>query len=253
MQNHFNYRGLEQTAHRPWAVPGSPWIMRQTWHELLFAHWPVDASALGPSIPPPRQLDLFDGRAWLGIVPFRMTNVAPRAVPALPRLSAFPELNVRTYVTLGGKRGGWFFSLDAASALAVFGARTFFHLPYYTAEMRVERRNGAIVYRSRRTTAGAAAAELVAAYRPTSAIFNPVPGTLEHFLTERYCLYTVDRTGRPLRLEIHHGPWPLQRADADIELNTMASACGIGLPDTPPLLHFSLRQDMVGWPLVRVR
>lgn len=227
--------------------------MTQTWHDLLFAHWRVDLAVLRARIPPPIELDLFDADAWLGVVPFRMTNVAPRGVPAVPWLSSFPEVNLRTYVTLDGKPGVWFFSLDATNPLAVAAARLVFHLPYYTAAMTVEERNGAIVYGSRRTMAGSARAELVAAYRPVGPAFNASPGTLEHFLTERYCLYTVDRKLRPLRLEIHHPPWPLQPADGDIELNTLGEAMGISLPREKPLLHFSKRQDVVAWPLRRGR
>src|SRR3954467_8766290 len=134
----FNYTILNETAHRPWPMPASPWIMTQTWHDLLFAHWPVDARTLQAHLPAGLPLDRHDGQAWIGIVPFHITNLAPRGVPSVPFVSAFPELNVRTYVTLDGKPGGFFFSLDAGSAIAVAGARTLFHLPYFTARMHVE-------------------------------------------------------------------------------------------------------------------
>lgn len=251
-QNDFDYDILEVTSHRPWPLPGSPWIMTQSWHDLLFAHWPVDAGLLRAAVPSVFPLDLHEGRAWLGVVPFHMTNVAPRGVPALPWLSAFPELNVRTYVTVEGKPGVWFLSLDASNALAVRGARRFFHLPYFSAAMQVEPQDGWIAYTSRRVDAHGAPAQFAGRYRPAGRVQKAVPGTLEHFLTERYCLYTTDRRGVPYRLEIHHPPWPLQQAELEIPVNTMAEAAGIPLPPEAPLLHFARRQDIVAWPLMRM-
>jgi uncharacterized protein len=248
----FNDRIVEATAHRPWPMPSLPWIMTQTWHDLLFAHWPIAPEVLRARVPAQLPLDLFDGQAWLGIVPFHMSNVAPRGVPALPWLSAFPELNVRTYVSIGGKPGVYFFSLDATNAVAVRVARALFHLPYHTAEMAVDEHAGDIRYTSRRTWSGAAPAQLEAQYGPIDPPHPPQRGTLEYFLTERYCLYTLDRRGRTCILEIHHPPWPLQNARAAFRVNTMAEAIDVRLPDVPPLLHFSRRQDMVGWPLRRL-
>jgi len=221
--------------------------MTQTWHDLLVAHWPIDPRLLARKLPPELPLDLFAGQAWIGVIPFHMTNVGPRAVPSLPGLSAFPELNVRTYVTLDEKPGVYFFSLDAGNPLAVGTARTLAHLPYYTAEMTVENEDGWIRYESRRTSSGAPRAELRARYRPIGEPQPPVEGTLEYFLTERYCLFTVDSSFHALQLDIHHPPWPLQSAEADITVNTMADASGIRLPAMKPLLHFSRRQDMVAW------
>ena len=253
MQNDFNRRILDEVNRRPWPMPEAAWIMTQTWHDLLFAHWVVDASVLASKIPSALELDTFDGRAWIGVVPFRMTNVAPRGVPALPWISAFPELNVRTYVRYHGEKPGvYFFSLDAGNPVAVRIARAMFHLPYYSAAMEVGAGDGLVRYRSRRTDAAAAAAELVASYRPTRRVFNAGVGTIDYFLTERYCLYTVDRDWHAYRLEIHHPPWPLQPAEASIEINTMAEAIGIRLPSEPPLLHFSKRQDIVAFPMVRL-
>jgi hypothetical protein len=249
----FNRAILDEVGHRPWPMPGSPWIMTQTWNDLLFAHWPVDKRTLAEKIPPGIELDLHDGQAWLGIVPFHMTNVAPRGVPALPWVSEFPELNVRTYVRVGDKAGVFFFSLDASSALAVGAARTLFHLPYFTASMKVEVHGAEIRYRSRRTSSGASAAELLMSYKPAGPVFNAREGSLEFFLTERYCLFTTNGDGDVLTVDIHHPRWPLQPAEAAIEVNTMADAAGIHLPSKAPLLHFSKRQDMVAWPIARVK
>jgi uncharacterized protein len=235
---------LTHTAHRPWPVPKRPWIMTQSWHDLLFAHWPFDPAALRDKVPAELPLDLFDGRAWLGVIPFQMTNVGPRGLPWVS--FAFPELNVRTYVTIGGKPGVYFFSLDAASALAVTTARALFHLPYHRATMRVDAGARRVSYRSVRTRGGA---EFAASYGAIGHATESRPGTLEYFLTERYCLYTTTRAGLPRRLEIHHRPWPLQPADAQIAVNTMAAASGLALPATAPLLHFAKRLDVIAWPM----
>jgi uncharacterized protein len=236
---------LHEVGHRPWPMPRAPWMMTQTWHDLLFAHWPVDAEALRRRVPRALPLDLYDGTAWIGLIPFHMTNVRPRGVPWLPFVSAFPELNVRTYVILGGRPGVYFFSLDAASSIAVMTARVAFHLPYFSATMRVVHDSNEIRYASRRGE-GAPSPAFEARYGPRGPVSLPRAGSLEHFLTERYCLYTM--VGEDVRrLEIHHPPWPLQEAHADITVNTMAEAAGIHLAATAPVLHFSKRQDAVAW------
>lgn len=281
----------ERTDHRPWPLPDGPWAWRQSWHDLLFAHWPVAAAELRPLIPSALTVQEFAGRAWLGVVPFRMTGVTRRPLPPLPGLSAFPELNLRTYVELGGKPGVWFFSLDAASLLAVRIARLLFHLPYFHARMEMkdararrpedmseedavsevdrlageggddegeaalkheseDRRGpvggGEIRYRSvrRRDPAGLTFA---ARYGPVSEPYESSPGTLEHWLTERYCLYAEDPDGRIHRTEIHHSPWPLQAAEADVERNELPDPHGLARPGEPELLHFSRRLDVVVW------
>jgi uncharacterized protein YqjF (DUF2071 family) len=242
---------INEVRHRPWPLPDGPWIMTQSWHDLLFAHWPVAADALREKLPPGLDLDLFEERAWLGVIPFHMTNVAPRGVPALPWISAFPELNVRTYVRVDNRPGIFFFSLDAASALAVTAARTLFHLPYYNAAIDVAVEDAGVTYHSRRLQ-DSGPAELKARYRPVGPVFEAREGTLEYFLTERYCLYTLDDKFHLCRLEIHHLPWPLRTAEAVIETNTMADAAGIRLPSMAPLLHFAKRQDTLAWPLARL-
>jgi uncharacterized protein YqjF (DUF2071 family) len=250
MQSDFNYGIIEEVAHRPWPMPSEPWIMTQTWHDLLFAHWPVDAGLMRAKVPAGVDLDLYNGRAWLGIVPFHMSNVSPRGVPPLPWVSAFPELNVRTYVRLGDKPGVYFFSLDAANAMAVATARTIFHLPYFTADMVADVRDGRVRYSSRRRGGGRAVFH--ADYRPVGPASPPARGSLDEFLTERYCLYAVDSAGGIHRLEIHHPPWPLQPAQGTLDAAGMAEAAGITLPPDAPLLHFAKRQDMIAWRMTKV-
>ena len=248
----FNYESLDVTDRRPWPLPSSPWVMTQTWHDLLFAHWSADHSVLRTKIPREFELDEFNGHAWIGVVPFHMSHVSPRGVPSLPWLSAFPELNVRTYVRVNGVPGVFFFSLEAANPVAVRVARKMFHLPYFLADMKVVERDGWIDYESRRISSFGPPAQFVGRYRPTDEPHAPIPGSLEYFLTERYCLFTVDSSRRTCRLDIHHPPWLLQNAEAEISINTMADALGIRLQSDAPLLHFSKRQDMVGWMLRRV-
>jgi uncharacterized protein len=238
---------LQDVAHRPWPLLTGSWVMAQSWHDLLFAHWPVDSVILCPLIPQQLQIDTFEGQAWLAVVPFRMSGVRLRGTPAVPWLSAFPELNVRTYVADGKKPGVWFFSLDAVNPLAVAIARVWFHLPYFRARMRCKEQDGWIHYQSERTHRGAPSGLLECAYRPLGEVLTPQLGTLEHFLTERYCLYTADARGRIIRGEIHHLPWPLQLAEAEFTVNSMAGAAGVELPARKPLLHFSRRQDVVVW------
>jgi uncharacterized protein len=238
---------LMETGHRPWPVARGPWVMAQRWHELLFAHWPVPAGALRPLVPASLDLDTREGQAWLGVIPFRMSGVRLRGTPALPRLSAFPELNVRTYVVRNGKPGVWFFSLDAGNAAAVAVARAWFHLPYFRARMRSREDGGWIEYRSVRTHSGAPVAELAVRYRPRGEERAPEPGSLEHWLTERYCLYAVGSRGRIFCGEIHHPRWRLREADAEFERNTMAAALGVVLPEMPPILRFAERQEVVIW------
>jgi uncharacterized protein len=238
---------FDRTTHRPWPLPPGPWIMAQSWHDLLFAHWAVDAAELLPHIPAKLEIDTFKGRAWLGIVPFRMSGVRLRWTPPLPWLSAFPELNVRTYVTAEGKPGVWFFSLDAANPVAVAAARMSFHLPYFNARMKCNEIEGWIQYQSQRSHPRAPGAAFEARYRPAGEFLEAQRGTLEHFLTERYCLYSAASDGQIYRGEIHHPPWLLQPAEAQFTRNSMTAAAGLAAPAELPLLHFARRQYMVAW------
>jgi uncharacterized protein len=241
---------LGETAHRPWPLPRRPWLMGQTWYDLLFAHWPVAPEALRSLVPQPLELDQRDGRAWLGITPFEVAGLRSRGTPPLPWLSRFPELNVRTYVHYAGRPGIYFFSLDAARLAAVVAARRGYRLPYFHARMAAQRQGATIRYESERTDSSGPPARFTARYGPSGPRLPVDDGSLERWLSERYCLYVVDDRGRPLRGEIHHPPWPLQPAEATIELNTMARPLGINLPSDPyPLLHYSPRQDVLIWSL----
>jgi uncharacterized protein len=233
--------------HRPWPLPRRPWALAMRWHDLAFLHWPLEASLVRPLVPSALELEVFDGAAWIGITPFGMTAVRPRWLPSLPWISTFPELNVRTYVTVGGKPGVWFFSLDAGNPVAVRAARWAFGLPYYDAQMSLRALNGHIEYESTRTHHGAPSATFRGRYGPTGQPGRSRPGSLEHWLTERYCLYAMDRKGAVYRGEIHHAPWPLQAGEAELHSNTMARAAGIDLPPLAPKVHFARRLDVIAW------
>jgi uncharacterized protein YqjF (DUF2071 family) len=246
----FDRNVVLNTEHRPWPLATRPWAMRMRWVDLLFAHWPIRPDVIRPLIPEGLELDTLDASAWIGIVPFRMEDTAPRFMPPIAFVSTFLELNVRTYVRAGGKPGVWFFSLDAASRLAVVAARATFHLPYFYASMNADVTNG-VRYRSARV---GARAEFRGEYAPSGEVFRSTKGSLDEWLTERYCLYSANRRGDLFRGEVHHHPWPLQPADASIELNTMTEPIGVALPATKPLFHFVKRLDVVAWapePVVR--
>lgn len=250
MSGNFDHSIVESTAHRPWPMPRAPWLLTQSWHDLLFAHWRVDVSEVRRVVPGAFQLDLFDGQAWLGVVPFYMTNVGLRATPPMPWISAFAELHVRTYVRLADRPGVYFFSLDAARWLAVAAARALLNLPYFTADMTLKPRGDGLDYESARRTREHA--QFKATYEPISAPFAPTVGSIEHFLTERYCLYHRNRRGHPYSLEIDHRPWCLQIARATITMNTMATR-HLTLNGAPALLHFARRQDVVALPRLTTR
>jgi uncharacterized protein YqjF (DUF2071 family) len=216
------------------------------WENLLFLHWPVRLELIRPLIPPEIEIETFDGSCWIGVVPFRMTGVRPRFFPGS---FDFPELNVRTYVRNGSKNGVWFFSLDAASWPSVRAAR-WFGMPYYDARMSMERSGDRVNYRSLRTHNNAPRAEFSAIYRPIGEAYHPAPGTLDHWLTERYCLYAAREPSRVVFGDIHHPPWPLQSAEVEIQANTMAAAAGIELPEIKPLAHFARFQQVIAWRIV---
>jgi uncharacterized protein len=242
------FRSLEHLEHRPWQVSPRGWVLGQTWDDLLFAHWRVPLEAVRAHVPHELEVELHDGSAWLGITPFRISGVRARGMLPLPRISTFLELNVRTFVRAAdGKPGVWFFSLDASSRAAVEVARRAYKLPYFHARISAERRGQWIDYECARLEERGRV--FSGRYRPEGDVFHAEPDSLEWFLTERYCLYATDSRGALQRAEIHHDLWPLQAAEAEIELTTISS---IEL-DGAPVCHFSRRQDVVFWPLEPVR
>jgi uncharacterized protein YqjF (DUF2071 family) len=238
---------LAETAHRPWPLPASPWAMRQSWIDLLFAHWRVDTEQLRAAVPRPLELDLFEGEAWVGVVPFAIRDLGVRSLPGVPTATDFLELNVRTYVRYRGLAGVFFFTLEASSLLAVAAARIGFGLPYHDALMSVSGDGEWIDYSSRRTYSQGNSYAFRGRYRPIGPPAPAVSGTREHFLTERYALFTVSGTGSVTRVDIHHAPWPLQPAEASIMTNSIFTTSGVLQPNDPPLLHYSAVQHVINW------
>lgn len=245
-----------RSSNRPRPLPPGRWIMTQRWNDLLFAHWELQPNAIAHLIPQGLQIDTFMGSAWLGVVPFWMDRIKFRGLPPFPGARTFPELNVRTYVRERhtGTPGVYFLSLDAGNLPAVLFARTVYNLPYYWAEMRLKQHNEReFDYYSRRRLSSQPVI-FQARYRglgPSTKLAESRPGTLEHFLTERYCLFTRGRDGQIVRANVHHVPWPLEDAEADIQRNDLAAALGVQLPDTSPVLHYSRRLAVYVWPLER--
>lgn len=226
-------------------MPSGPWVLTQYWRNLLFAHWALPPDSVQRLLPPGLKVHEFRGQAYVAVVPFSMEAVRPRGIPFGVN---FLELNVRTYVEPDGV---YFWSLEANSPLAVWGARNFFHLPYMHARMSMERSNDWVEYRSQRTHSGEPPARFHGRYRPLPGRYQA--DELTRWLTERYCLYTTDSAGAVYRGVIHHVRWPLQAAEAEFLENNMASAAGLELPTTPPLLHYAREIEVAIWPLRKLR
>lgn len=239
---------VRHTRHRQWPPPGRSWRMGQSWCDLLFAHWSVPASALRPHIPSGLEIDEFDGTAWVGVTPFVVEGLRLRGTLPIPFLSRFPEWNVRTYVTAGGKPGIWFFSLNTPSGAAIQTARRMYRLPYYASDVETEAfEDGGRRFDAVRPRDGAM---LRSSYTPHGGVHYAKPGSIEHFLAERYCLYT-EHDNAIYRAEIHHGPWPLQHATGTCEARSVTPR-GIELDGEPALMHLGRRVDVVLWGLERV-
>jgi len=239
---------LRRTEHRPWPMPSRPWALRMTWRHLLFLHWPIEPALLRAALPEPLTLETFDGWGWLGVVPFLMSNVRLRGLPSVPAAREFPELNLRTYVTVNDRPGVYFFSLDATSTAAIEAARLSFGLNYLKAGMNCEPDTaGWVHYASHRIDRRGPPAKLAMRYRPTSEPIHTVLGDLDAFLTERYCLYAVDRRGRVRRGEIHHAPWPLQPAELEVDTLDMTRILDPSLPTPPFHARFAEHLDVLAW------
>lgn len=249
---------LVRTTHRPWPLPPGRWAVAQRWNDLLFAHWPISPATLGALLPEWLEVDTFQGAGWLGVVPFWLDRIRIRGVPLLPGARSVPDLNLRTYVRdrERGTQGVYCFSLDTSNLLAIAVARSYYHLPYYWAQMRFERRSERefgfysrrrfspwpVVFRARYRGLG-----------PTRRLTEMRAGSLESFLTERNCLFSHNRAGQPIRAYLHYIPWPLEEAEAEIEQNDLPGAIGIELPNLAPVLHYSRRLAVYVWPAELVR
>ncbi|WP_394138105.1 YqjF family protein [Cytobacillus oceanisediminis] len=242
---------IKITGHRPFPMPNSPWIMEQIWNDILFLHWPVPAEVMEKHIPPQLKLDTYNGTAWIGIVPFWISKMRVRGFPPMPFMNSMNELNVRTYVEYEGRKGVYFFSLDANNPLAVTGARMLYFLPYMDAEMNVTHSEGKVIYESRRKSGNSDRGHFFASYKASSNPYNSEPGTFDAWLTERYCLW-VTKGNRVFRGDIHHTKWQLHEASCHIQHNSMASFLPREYFQGQPILHYSPQKHAFFWPLKRV-
>lgn len=205
----------------------------QRWRTLAFLHWEVPPDAIAALLPEGLSVDTYEGRAYVGVVPFTMRDVSPWWSPSVPGVSNFHELNVRTYVYVGDQPGVWFFSLEAASSIAVVAARTGWHLPYHRASMSMEIEGDEVRYTSRRLWPGPKPAEFEVHYRIGPSIGEAQPGTFEHFLAERYLLFANSPDGLSIG-QVHHRPYPLHQAEVVEVRESMVEAAGLPATSGPP-------------------
>jgi uncharacterized protein len=249
---------LVRTSHKPRPLPAGRWAMTQRWNDLLFAHWPITTAAMEALLPDWLETDSYQGSAWLGAVPFWLDRIRIRGVPGISGVRRIPDLNLRTYVRdrITGTPGVYCFSVDSSSLLAVAAARMVYHLPYRLAEMRLESKSEReFVFYSRRRFAQPDVI-FKARYRglgPTRKTAEISVGSFEYYFTERPCVFSTNRAGQPIRANLHHVPWPLEEANAEIERNDLATSVGIALPDQAPVLHYSRRLAVYVWPAELVR
>ena len=237
---------------RPCPPPGAPWVLAQTWLDTCLLHWPVEVEDLRRAVPAVLPLDTFEGRAWLTMTPLFVRGSHPRLVPPFGPWASFPELNLRTYTTVGGRPGIYFLTLDCASAVAVAAARAIYRVPYRLARMAMRREGARTVFGSRRVGPGPLPARVVVAYAPVGEPVTAAPGSLDHWLLERYCCYGVDRLLGVLRTEIAHPPWRTHRAEVELRENTLLRAHGLAV-EGAPLAHLARRQDVRFWAPRRAR
>jgi uncharacterized protein len=243
---------LQQTAHRPWAVPCKPWLWSQWWLDVLFLHWQVPAAALRPCLPEGLEIDTWEQAAWVSVVPFHMARIRPRWLPPVRAISDFPELNVRTYVHRDGKPGIYFLSIHAGNRAAVQMARWFSPLPYVYAPMECQRTSGRFRFQSFWPLPEKKEPAFSAEYSPSPRQFRAPPGSLEEWLLERYRLYVGDSRGRLLYAEVHHEPWSIQNLDFTMTANSMGQSLGLDLSRAPDRVHFSTGVQTIAWPFTSV-
>ena len=227
---------LREDDHLPFPIPSRSFAISQEWRDLTFMHWKVDPKRLQKHLPDGLEIDFFDGEAYVGVIPFMMKNVHPKGLVPLPGISTFAEFNVRTYVVKDGQHGVFFLTLDAKSLVTCLYANRAYGLAYRYAKARVKRHGDALTWTSRRSSDGA---ELIGSSMPNGPLQSAAAGSLEHFLFERYCLYT-EHNGCLRRGYVHHQPWRFQQVEVSLEANSLLESYGLGLDVlSPDVVHSS--------------
>ncbi|WP_409301063.1 YqjF family protein [Peribacillus sp. SCS-155] len=242
------HKEFKQLNHRPFPLPKSPWILTQVWNDLLFMHWPVKVEDIRKLVPDSLEIDTFKGEAWVSIIPFYVTGMRARYLPPIPMLNQYTELNVRTYVRYQGIPGIYFFSLDADHPLAVLGAKLSTGLPYRQARMKYNKNNNQINFYSNRIKNNKM---IDVNYYPESGPTNPLPGTLDNWLLERYCMYSFIGENM-FRGDIHHDKWAVASVQASVSRNTMFELLE-GNQNSPPLMHYCKQKQFFFFPLKKLK
>lgn len=244
---------MKDIAHRPWQLPSKHWIMRQTWSNLFFTHWPIAPEMIRPYIPQSLQIDTFNRYAWVGVVLFVMKGVYPRGLNCISLIRPFPEINVRTYVQFDGKPGIYFLSIDVGDWASCTIAKRWFRLPYFSSDVFFDRKDQNFYFQSNRKGIANTTIKFNGKYIPLPGVFYPQKGTLDHWLTERYCLYSKDQKGNLYCGEIHHRPWPLQNAESEIPTNSLLSPFNFDLTGVKPISHYSKGVDSFIWNIKKIQ
>lgn len=240
---------LDNTYHRNSPLPNGHWLMTQEWTDLLFIHVPVSREIISQLLPEELKIDSFNQQSWITIIPFKVSDMRFRQIPPLPYLHRYLELNVRTYVKREGIPGIYFFSLDADKLLPVLGARLA-TLPYFYARMKMKKIEESCYFESDRR--GKTKAEFKGSYQPFSKQYSPSKGSLEHWLLERYYLFSK-RNGSIYKVGIHHNKWKVQDAKANVEMTSMLSFLPEDEVKEAAFMHYAKSKRVLFWPLQKVK
>ena len=241
------YVELKETKHRPISIPKTPWLLTQVWNDMLFLHYQISPIHIRPYVPKSLELDLYEGKAWISIIPFKVTKMRARGLPHFPFLHTYLELNVRTYVKYKGTPGIYFFSLDANKLLAVLGAQMSLGLPYKKAEMSFLQDDNQFLFNSKR--AGTEPDyQFDVLYERQKILYEPLPDSLDYWLLERYCMYSI-LGNLVIRGDIHHDQWKVSMVHAEISANTMLDFLKEKTLDfSASHMHYSRRKRLLFYP-----
>ncbi len=228
------------------------WIMSQSWRNLLFIHWPIPPEILRPHIPSTLEIDTYNRSAWLGVVVLVIEGIHPRGLSSISLTPTFPEINVRTYVHYDGKPGVFFLSLDVENWASNTIAKRWYHLPYKKAAVTFRKEGQTFYCKSVRKEKASPPFSFQVKYSPVSEVYFPKEGTLDHWLTERYCLFSSNNGSNIFCGEIQHCPWPLQKAEAEINRNTLLTRYKINSTEIQPISYFSKGVDTLFWNIKKV-